>query len=126
MEAVQAAILNAIYVILTALVGILTRKFVEWMNAKGLSEKLIAKEESVKVAINAVEKIAINEKGPEKKQMALEFLSTILAENGIKMSAEEMNIMIEGLLNEAEKEAKEAFLKKPEITIEQDIKELTH
>lgn len=126
MEAVQEAVLNAIFVILTALVGILTRKVVEWMNANGLSKKLLAKEESVKVAINAVEQIAINEKGPEKKDMAIKFLATILEENGIKMTPEEMNIMIEGLLGEARKEARDAFLKEPESLTEGKKKELTH
>lgn len=125
MDAVQDAILNAAIVIITGLIGIVARKIVEWMNAKGISEKLIAKEDSVKVAINAVEQIAINEKGPEKKDMAIKFLVTILNENGIKMTKEEMDIMIEGMLNEAKKEAGDAFLKKP-LLLEEEIKELTH
>lgn len=125
MDAVQDAILNAAIVIITGLIGIVARKVVEWMNAKGISEKLIAKEDSVKVAINAVEQIAINEKGPEKKDMAIKFLVTILNENGIKMTKEEMDIMIEGMLNEARKEAGDAFLKKP-LLLEEEIKELTH
>lgn len=113
MDLIQDAVLNAAIVIITALVGVLTRKVVEWMNTNGLSKKLIAKEESVKVAVNAVEQIAINEKGPEKKDMALKFLITILNENGIKMTTEEMNIMVEGILGEAKKEAKDAFLVEP-------------
>lgn len=109
MEALQGALVEIILLLLTGIVGALSRKFVQWMNASGLSKKIMAKEESVKVAINAVEQIAINEKGPEKKKMALKFLTTILNENGIKMTAEEMDIMIEGLLNVAEQEAKNAF-----------------
>ena len=126
MDAVQDAILNAVFVILTALVGILTRKAVEWMNTNGLSKKLVAKRDSVETAINAVEQIAINEKGPEKKAMALKFLVTILNENGIKMTADEMDIMIEGLLGEARKEARDAFLKEPESLPEEKKKQLTH
>lgn len=111
MEAIQEALITAMIGLITAFIGALTKKAIEWMNDKGLSEKLVRKQKSVRTAVEAIEQIAINESGPEKKEKAIQFVHTLLNQNGVKMSREEIDIMIEGTLEVIEKEAKENFLK---------------
>lgn len=117
MDALQTALIDLVVILLTGFAGVVTKKVVEMANASGLSKKLHIKKDSIMIGINAIEKIAINESGPEKKEKAIEYILVLLQESGVKMERKEIDIMIEGMLGAIEEEAKKNFL------IESDTKE---
>ena len=103
MEQVQGALFNLFATIIVAAIGILTKKIVAYLDKKGMVETIMAKETSVMIAVDAIEQIARNEKVPDKfkaaKHMAIDFLN----KQGIKVTDEELEILIESAVAEINK-----------------------
>ncbi|MGO2084280.1 MAG: phage holin, LLH family [Vagococcus sp.] len=109
MDMIQQAALNFLAVLITAMVGVMTKRVTQYLKDKGVVATLQAKETSVLIAVDAIEQIARNEKVPDKfksaKRMAIEFLN----EQGISVSDAELEALIESAVAEINKSVKEVI-----------------
>lgn len=95
MEQVQAAILSALGTILVALIGVITKKVVAFLDEKGITEKLSKKQYLVDIAVNAAEQIYQNENGAVKLANARKEAIKLLNDNGLKITEAELQNLIE-------------------------------
>lgn len=99
MDSLQQALLNLAVVVITGAVSIATKKLTTYFKEKGVLSKFEAKKESVNIAVNAVEQIALNEDVPHKyneaKRRAIELLRT----QGIVISDRELDSLIEAAVS---------------------------
>lgn len=95
MDAVQEALFNALVVIAVGLIGWLARKVAKYLDELGLTEKLDKKQYLVDLAVNAVEQIWKNEDGATKLVKARNQALDLLNDNGIDITASELNNMVE-------------------------------
>lgn len=110
MDSVQQAILNAIAVTLTALIGLVTSKVVSWLEEKKVTEKIFNKREIVGIVVSAIEQIYKAEDGPKKLQQAKLMAVEMLNQNGIKVTENELNALIEeavGNINQSTSDSSE-------------------
>lgn len=115
------AIMSGLGTVLIALVGVITRKAIVYLNEKGITEKLKSKEYLAKWAVSGVEQIYQNEKGPEKFALAKEEFLSLLHKNGLEVNEEEVDLLLEAMVNamnqgiQEEKEKHSKSLNAPEI-----------
>ena len=95
MDAVQDALFSALSTFLVALIGLVVRQAVVFLNEKGLSEKLANKKYLVDIAVQAVEQIYKNEGGAEKLETAKKEALKAINRNGLQVSESELNLLIE-------------------------------
>lgn len=94
-EELQVAILNAAIGIIVALIGVITKKVVAFLNEKGVTEKLNKKQYLVDIAVNAAEQIYQNEDGAVKLANARKEAIKLLNDNGLKITEAELQNLIE-------------------------------
>lgn len=91
----QEALFNLFLAVVTGLLSVITTKVTVYFKEKGLLNKLEAKRESVDIAVNAVEQIYYQENGPERFKQAQERARELLAKQGINISEQELETLIE-------------------------------
>ena len=91
MEIINAYAAEAMNVIFTGLAVVAALMFRKWINTK-------VKREIAETVVGAVEQIYKTLDGPAKLQKALEAAATMMQENGIKVSALELRMLLEAAL----------------------------
>lgn len=112
MDMIQQAVLNLLAVLVTAMVGVVTKRVTEYLKEKGVINKIQAKEASVMIAVDAVEQIARNEKVPDKFKAAESMAIDLLNKQGIKITETELEAFIESAVAEMNKGVKDVLNKK--------------
>lgn len=103
MDGLQQALLSALSTILIALIGVATKKVVEFLNQKGLTEQLHAKREIVKIGVQATEQLWKHLGGNEKLEKAKRDILRELNLNGLKITDDELNLFIESAIQEMQR-----------------------
>lgn len=106
---IQQAALNLLAVLITAMIGVVTKKVTKYLKDKGVIATLQAKEASVMIAVDAVEQIARNEKVPDKFKAAESMAIRLLNEQGIKITETELEAFIESAVAEMNKNVKDVL-----------------
>lgn len=100
MEMIQAEIINLAIAVIVALAGIITGKVTGFLNKKGIIQQLENNREIVKIVVSAVEQMYDYLDGDEKLSMAKIEAVKLLNSKGIKMSDEELELIIESVVKE--------------------------
>lgn len=95
MEQIQTAILGALGTITVALIGVITKKVVAFLNEKGITDKLNKKQYLVDIAVNAAEQVYQNEDGAVKLANARKEALKLLNDNGLNITDAELQNLIE-------------------------------
>lgn len=95
MDVVREVIFGGLVTVAVGLIGWLTKKVSNYLDELGLTEKLDKKQYLVDLAVNAVEQIWKNEDGATKLIKARNQALDLLKDNGIDITAAELNNMIE-------------------------------
>ena len=111
MEAIQTEIISLVIVVIGVFMGIVTQKTASFLNSKGFIVKLENNKELAKIVVNAVQQTYKELNGAEKLNAAKSEFIRLANEKGIKVSENEMNLLIESTVKEM-KEAVEKELKK--------------
>lgn len=106
MEAIQAELISLFIAIITALAGIVTRKVVSYLDKKGVISQLESNQELVRIVVNAVEQAYQELNGEQKFNLAKHRLVSIMNENKVKITEEELDLMIESIVKEMNDSAK--------------------
>lgn len=99
MNGLQEAVLNLAVVLITGAVGVLSAKATQYFKEKGVLAKFEAKKESVNIAVNAVEQIALIEDVPHKYNEAKRRARKLLETQGIVISDAELDSLIEAAVS---------------------------
>lgn len=99
MNGLQDAILNLAVVLITGAVSILSAKATQYFKEKGVLARFEAKKESVDIAVNAVEQIALIEEVPHKYNEAKRRARKLLETQGIIISDAELDSLIEAAVS---------------------------
>lgn len=103
MNGLQDAIFNLFMVVLTGILGTVATNITRYFKHKGVISTLQAKEASVAIAVDAIEQIARNEKVPNKLNEAKRLAIVFLREQGISISDDELEMLIEASVLEINK-----------------------
>lgn len=103
MDGLQQALLSALSTILVALIGVITKKIVDYLNQKGISEQLHNKKEIVQIGVTAVEGLWRELKGNEKLEKAKEMILNELSQHGLSVTDKELELFIESAVHEINK-----------------------
>ena len=95
MDALNEAIFSALGTILVALVGWVAQQTVQFLNEKGISQKLANKKYLVDIAVQAAEQIYRNEGGAAKLEMAKNEALKAINRSGLQVTESELNVLIE-------------------------------
>ena len=121
MDGLQEVIWQALLAILVALVGLVTRSIIQWLNTKGITEKLEGKEYIVRWLVNGAEQAYKHEDGKKKRDIVKQKAIDVLNKNGLDVGVTELNELIEAMVFEMNKAKQENT-----TTIELESKELPH
>jgi LL-H family phage holin len=111
MENLHAEIINLVIIVLTGCVGYMTTQITKYLKKKGLVAQLENNKEVTKVVVSAVEQMYTHLKGDEKLNLAKMELVKLAKQNKIKMSEKDIDIMIEAMVGQMNKSAKEELKK---------------
>ena len=114
MEALQTAIFGALTSILVALVGVVAKKVVAFLDEKGITNKLVQKKEIIRTVVYAIEQIYHDQDGPSKLAHAKELAVRLLNESGLTVTGEELSLFIESVVAEINKN-------KPDLIITEEV-----
>lgn len=95
MNVLMQALISSAVAILTALVGILSAKVMAYLDKKGIIAELESKMDIVNTVVNAMEQIWKQGNGNVKLENAQRMVLKLLDEKGIKISDEELEMLIE-------------------------------
>ncbi len=87
-------------IIFLALTSMAMQALFVYLKRKGVIEAIVAKEELAMIAVQFVEQAYKDFNGPEKFDAALEYLSFSLSKHGLKISAAEIESLIESAVYE--------------------------
>lgn len=111
MSIFQVDLINVVMVSLTVCVGITTRYAVSYLKKKGIIHQLETKKELAKIAVTAIEQIYKYSHGEEKLNLAKVELLRLLEKKNIKVSEQELNLLIESMVREMNKAVKDELEK---------------
>lgn len=97
MEGLQEALISALFTILIALVGFITRAIVKWLQSKEITERLQGKEWIIKWIVQGVEQAYKELDGKEKLLLAKREAIKFFALNNIPVDEDEINRLIEAM-----------------------------
>lgn len=100
MEALQVELVNLFIAVLVACTGLLTRKIMEYLKQKGIVTKLETNKELVKIVVDAVEQSYNHLESQGKFNKAKSETMRLLKEKNIKISENEINLIIESIVKE--------------------------
>lgn len=91
---------DLIMVILTGLLSVVTTYITKFFKKKGIVTQLEAHKELVKFVVNGVEQVYTHLHGKEKLEMAKIKVINLAKSKGIKITEEEIGILIEAMVKE--------------------------
>lgn len=94
-EILNNAILPALSSILIALLGAAVTYGIQWLKSKGVLAKLEANKDIASIVVSAVEQIFQKTDGTKKLQVAEDYVSKLLSDRGIKITPDEIRLLIE-------------------------------
>jgi hypothetical protein len=102
MDIMNQMILPAFSSVLLAIIGLAVSYVIKLLKSKGIIAKLEANKSVVAIVVNAIEQIYKNTdtKSEDKLQAAEDYISKILSNKGIKVSADEIRVLIENSVRE--------------------------
>lgn len=106
MEAIQEQIFVLLSVVLTTIIGIVANAIRNWLNAKFNKEQLEQGHKYADIVVNAVEQIYHEADGDEKFNKAKLELVKALQEKKINISEEQIDMLIESVVAEINKQTK--------------------
>lgn len=95
MEAIQVELINLVILVLTTLVGYATKQVSSYLKKRGALAELENNKVLVDIAVNAVEQMFKEADGITKFETAKAELVKMLNDKKIKVSEEQLNLMIE-------------------------------
>jgi LL-H family phage holin len=101
MDYLQPALEGLLYTVGTIIAGYLITLLHKWLgttNMKKIQQEIETHQELAKLVVSAVQQIYTNLHGSEKLAQATKMLSDLLANKGIKLSADEIHMLIESTL----------------------------
>lgn len=108
MDALQEVLINGAISIITVLIGIAVTSLKQWLDAKRLKietehgkERLEIIDKVAKTSVNYVEQVFKDAKGGAKLMRALEKAQKELAEQGVHITDEQLDMFIESAVREA-------------------------
>ncbi len=107
MENLQLEIINLAIVVITTLVGWVTKNAVAYLKKKGIISKLESNKALVKIAVDAVEQTYKTLHGKEKFNMAKAEVVELAQSKGIKITEKEIDLLIESVVKEMNETIKE-------------------
>lgn len=107
MEQIYIEVINLLAVVITALLGWVTKHVVALLKRKGVIAQLESNKELVKIVVNGVEQAFYHLKGDEKLQLAKIEVLKLLEEKKVKISEKELDILIEAMVKEMNDKARE-------------------
>lgn len=108
-NAVYPELINLVIIFITAMMGIATRKVTQFLNEKGIIEKMHKNRELVNTVVTAVEQAYSNLNGEEKLNLAKLEAVKLMSEKGIKISEKEVELLIESVVKEMKDEFKKGI-----------------
>lgn len=99
MNGLQEAFIGLIAVLITGFISNLTAKATKYFKQKSILDKFEAKKDSVNIAVNAVEQIALIEDVPHKYNEAKIRARKLLETQGIVISDAELDSLIEAAVS---------------------------
>ena len=106
-ESIQVELINLAIIVLTTLAGFVAKQVASYLKEKGALTKLENNKAIVKIVVGAVEQLYHNIGGTEKFQMAKLQVVKTLQEKKIKVSDNQIDMLIESAVNEMKKNVKE-------------------
>lgn len=100
LEAIQMELINLVILVITALVGWVTQKVASYLKQIGVVAKLEANKELVKIVVHAVEQTYKHLDGEQKLQLAKAQIVELMNEKKIKISEQEIDLLIESVVKE--------------------------
>ncbi|MDN6641077.1 MAG: phage holin family protein [Tetragenococcus sp.] len=95
MEILQEQLIAVVGTLLTIVVGYAVKQLKNFLDRKGITERLEQYEKSARIAVEAVEKIAENEHIPDKFQEAKKRVVRDLKQYGVEISDDDLQYFIE-------------------------------
>lgn len=109
MDQLNAELVNLATIIIVALVGAVTRSVMSYLKKKGILKNIENNQAIVKIAVNAVEQVYNTRlDGKEKLQSAMDESRKIMFKHNIKISDDELKLLIESTVRQAKAEVKKA------------------
>lgn len=111
MELIQEQLINLFMTALIAAVGFITTFATKWLKQKGILAKLEAKKNIVGIVIHAIEQVYKEADGEQKFNVAKSQIVKMLNKKKIKVSDEELDMLIEACVKEMKNSVKEVVNK---------------
>lgn len=121
MDALNEALLGLLTAVVTLMAGAITTYGVSWLKNSGLLAKMTKNKAYAKIAVQFVEQVYGDIDGDEKLAKAQEGLKELLGKAGLKMSDEQLRILIESAVKSM-RDSANAELNKTEIIMPETIK----
>lgn len=99
-EELMNAILTGLGTILIALIGYVSKEVAQWLKRKGITETVNQKRYLVDIAVHAIEQIYKNEDGDAKLAKAREHIITLMNDNGLDITEQELHDFLEDAVHE--------------------------
>lgn len=106
MEAIQAELINLAILVITALVGYLTKEAGSYFHKSGMSKQVENNKMLVNIVVTAVEQMYHELEGPEKLHLAKLELVAMMQKKKIKVTEKEVDLLIESAVKEMKLHAK--------------------
>lgn len=100
MELIQAELISLLTVVLTASIGFITKYIISYLDRKGIAAQIENNKKIVSIVVNAVEQAYKELDGEKKLQLAKSKLIKMMNENKIKISEDDLDLMIESMVKE--------------------------
>ncbi len=111
MEMLQEQIVEIAVLIITALLGIVTRSVMSYLKKKGVIAKIEGNKQIAKIVVTAIEQTYKHLHGDEKLNLAKIELIKISKQKGLKITEKELDLLIESSVKEMNKAVKESISK---------------
>ncbi len=101
LDSIQSELINMVIVIITTCISLVATYITKFLKEKGIVAKLEKNEKTVKIVVNAVEQLYHEHKGQEKFELAKKELVELLNSKKIKITEQEIKLLIESAVREA-------------------------
>lgn len=119
-EQLMEVITTSIFAILVSLIGWATNWVVAYFKSKGITETLASKKYLLDIIVYGIKQMYIEEGGEIKKQKAIEYAEKQFKKYGWPVDSKEIEMLLE-----AAYVAMQAEIKPKEVTVEEDLKQLS-
>lgn len=95
MEILQEQLVTVLGTVITIIAGYAVKQLKNYLDQKGVTQKLKVYESSAKIAVSAVEQIYYNEDGPKKFEHAKRHMAQSLQKQGLLVDDKDLQYWIE-------------------------------